>query len=356
MLSIDCTDPFFVIRFLRSVYTNYLNHVKLNNSGIVTGILDKSRAWKGGSAAEFKQHLGDIQAMMARLPPSLRSTCDQNLIINMIISNLKDDSNLDALHTVIRSKYNDCPASVTFAYIEREVTSILKDKYKSGGVVTETSREDPIASMATFYTQTKKRPFQPRGKFTANQTRSLISKASESKYRIPGAAWKVMSEEERREAIKVMRTFNNENRDSNNRGRGGRGRGGRAAQSQRRPEAKSEAEADIAEITSRSISCFNTEIAREIHDMPAIEDDDAESQEQFKPTVLFTAAEDSQQQADDQKSPKVEPSPIGSAMQPDWSIQYIFSALLPITLITGLLWGLLMGTSKILSECLKKCF
>ncbi len=43
-------------------------------------------------------------------------------------------------------------------------------------------------------------------------------------------------------------------------------------------------------------------------------------------------------------------------MQPDWSILYIFSALLPITLITGLLWGLLMGTSKNLSECLKKCF
>ena len=235
------------------------------------------------------------------------------------------------------------------------MTSILKDKYKSGGVVTETSREDPIASMATFYTQTKKRPFQPRGKFTANQTRSPISKAFESKYRIPGAAWKVMSEEERREAIKVMRTFN-ENRDSNNRGRGGRGRGGRAAQSQRRPEAKSEAEADIAEITSGSISCFNTEITREIHDMSAIEDGYAESQEQFKPTVLFTAAEDSQQQADDQPSPKIESSPVGSAMQPDWSILYIFSALLPITLITGLLWGLLMGTSKILSECLKKCF
>ena len=164
-----------------------------------------------------------------------------------------------------------------------------------------------------------------------------------------------MSEEERREAVKVRRTFN-KSRASNNRGRGGRGRGGQAAQSQRRPDPNSEPEPDIAEITSPSISCFNTEIAREIHDMPAIEDDDAESQEQFKPTVLFTAAEDSQQQADDQTSPKVEPSPIGSAMQPDWSIQYIFSALLPITLITGLLWGLLMGTSKNLSECLKKCF
>ena len=81
-----------------------------------------------GSAAEFKQHLGDIQAMMARFPPSFAAL----------------------LHTVIRSKYNHGPASVTFACIEREVTSILKDKCKSGGVVTETSREDPIASMATF--------------------------------------------------------------------------------------------------------------------------------------------------------------------------------------------------------------
>ncbi len=110
MLNIDHTDPFFVIRFLQSVYTHYLNHVKLNHYGIVTGILDKSRARKGESAAEFKQHLGDIQAMMARLPPSLCSTCNQNLIINMVISNMKDDPNLDALHTVC-SKYNDSPAS-----------------------------------------------------------------------------------------------------------------------------------------------------------------------------------------------------------------------------------------------------
>ena len=92
-----------------------------------------------------------------------------------------------------------------------------------------------------------------------------------------------MSEEERREAVKVRRTFN-KSRASNNRGRGGRGRGGQAAQSQRRPHPNSEPEPDIAEITSRSISCFNTEIAREIHDMPAIEDDDAESQEQFNQT------------------------------------------------------------------------
>ena len=104
MLNIDCTDPFFVIRFLQSIHTNYLNNVKLNNSDNVTQILDKSRSWKGGSAAEYKQHLNGIQSMMAKLPPGLRNICHQNLILNMVISNLKYDPHLNALHTVIRSK------------------------------------------------------------------------------------------------------------------------------------------------------------------------------------------------------------------------------------------------------------
>jgi hypothetical protein len=48
---------------------NYLNHVKQNNSEIVTNILDKSHVWKGGSAREYKQHLSGIQAMVATLQP-----------------------------------------------------------------------------------------------------------------------------------------------------------------------------------------------------------------------------------------------------------------------------------------------
>ncbi len=106
MLNIDHTDPFCVTRFLQSVYTNYLKHVKQNNSDIVTDILDKSRSWKGRSAQEYKQHLSIIQTMIAKLLPSLRGTCDQNLIINMATSNLKDSSKLEALHTIIRLKYN----------------------------------------------------------------------------------------------------------------------------------------------------------------------------------------------------------------------------------------------------------
>jgi hypothetical protein len=145
-----------------------------------------------------------MQAMMAKLQPSLHGTCDQNLIKNMVISILKDDSKLDALHTIIRSKYNNSPASVTLAYIEREVSSNLKDKSRPGGISSDILCEDPVASMATFYVQ--KPLFQPRGKFQGNQSRSPISKpkATEGRYRIPASAWKAMSEAERQEAVKVM--------------------------------------------------------------------------------------------------------------------------------------------------------
>ena len=84
-----------------------------------------------------------------------------------------------------------------------------------------------------------------------------------------------MSEEERQDALKVMRAFN-ENRDSSSfsRGRGGRGRGNRTTQ---RPKTdKSEAEADIAEITSGGVSCFNAEITGKISDMSTLDDDDTE--------------------------------------------------------------------------------
>ena len=66
------------------------------------------------------------------------------------------DPKLEAAHTVIRSN-NDDPAKVTFAYIEREITSILSDreKRKNGKVTSEISQDAPIASVATFYTQKK---------------------------------------------------------------------------------------------------------------------------------------------------------------------------------------------------------
>ncbi len=80
---------------------------------LVTNILDKSRDWKGGSAAEYKQHLNDIQSLMSKIAQQLRSTCDENLVINLIISNLIENPMLKAVHTVIRLRYKYDSAKVT---------------------------------------------------------------------------------------------------------------------------------------------------------------------------------------------------------------------------------------------------
>ena len=125
-MKIDCTDPFCVFRFLQSVYTNYLDHVKKNDGKLVTKILDIGRAWKGGSAAEYKQHLIDIQALMAKVPQQLSGTCE---VINLIIENLVEDPKLEAAHTVIRTRYNDDPAKVTFPYVERETVLVFVCSY-----------------------------------------------------------------------------------------------------------------------------------------------------------------------------------------------------------------------------------
>ena len=356
MLTIDRTDPFFVIRFLQSIYTNYLDYVNKNSGNLITEILDKCRSWNGGDAADYKQHLGDIQVMIAKLPSELRSTCDQKLIINLVISNLMSDSDLKAVHTVLRMEYNKDPAKMTFAYIEREVTSILADraKSKSGRIAADVPQDDSIASVATFYTQKKR--FQPRGKFTSNQSRSPISKPNPAsgKYRFPKAAWQAMSEDERQEALKVMRSFN-AGQDSTSRGRGGRGRGGRTAQSQRQP-AKSEAEADIAEIPSGGVFCFNSEITREISDMSALDNDDMDSLEQLEPTVPFTAADDLQQEANAQTNPKVEASPLDSAPEITRSVfSSVWTVVTLITLLGGLVAGICTGAYKTFLDFIKKC-
>jgi hypothetical protein len=75
----------------------------------------------------------------------------------------------------------------------------------------------------------------------------------------PNQHGKAMSEEEHQDALKATLAFN-ENRDSSLRGRCESGRGNRTAQ---RPKAdKSEAEADISEITSGGVFFFNAEHRR----------------------------------------------------------------------------------------------
>ena len=167
-----------------------------------------------------------------------------------------------------------------------------------------------------------------------------------------------MSEDERQEALKVMRAFNeSRNSTSNSRGRGGRGRGNRT--SQRQKSDKSEAEAEFADIASGDVSCFNAEITRKMSDLSGCDDDsDEDLEHRPAPTVLFTVADDSQPTPDNHSSPKVEASPMDAEMpENSWSIfSSLWSVVTLIAMLGGLLIGVCTGTYKTIIYCMKKCF
>ncbi len=175
MLKIDSTDPFFIIYFLQFIYTNYLNHVKQNN-----------RQSHGDPGQKWLLERQNLQQKYSRI-----QTASQ-------LHSGHDEPSLNALHTIIRSKYNDSLGSVTFTSTKREVTSILNDKSRPGGISFDILREDPVASMATVTFYAQKELFQPRGGFQGNQSCSPISKpkAAKGRFRIPASAWKAMSEAE----------------------------------------------------------------------------------------------------------------------------------------------------------------
>ena len=107
---------------------------------------------------------------------------------------------------------------------------------------------------------------------------------------------------------------------------------------------KSEAEGDIAEITSGGVSCFNAEITGKISDLSTLDDDDTEdSPDRPVPTtILFTFSDDSEPKTDKQPNPKVESFPMDSA-EPLNSGSVFSSFWAAITFVLVFLNGLLVG-------------
>ena len=307
VLSIDRTDPFCCIRFLQTVYAGYLEYVRMNSSKIVHKIIDKARSWTGGDAENFSEHLRGIQKLISELPASVSQTFDVSMIIDSVITSLRNDRNLHAVHSYIRSTRNSNPNQVTFDYIEREVKSILDDVKPEPVLQTN---EDPIASMASesaFYNQQKKRSFQ--GNSGKLQTRSPISKKESRPQRIPTAVWELMSQDARNAWLADKRSKGPQGQSQ--RGSGGRcrgGPGGRSSQPQRHGTDAAEAEMAAAE----NVHCFNSEISREISELSDIGHESMEfptAPEAPKAAVFFAEAETST----DEEPPQVESSPNGDS-------------------------------------------
>ena len=86
---LDRLDPFCLFRFLQKMNTNYLNWVKKNSTKLAGSIINEAQnGWKGGNAAEFTRHTRNIRKMMVDLPPSIRMSLSERLIIDMIITSL----------------------------------------------------------------------------------------------------------------------------------------------------------------------------------------------------------------------------------------------------------------------------
>ena len=270
ILNMDSNDPYRVIRFLQTVYTNYLKYVELNQSTILATVMDKCREWKGGSAQQFKAHTQQIQKLIAELPQPLRRSFDSQLAINFLVESLGKDTNIQALHTIIRTKFMENRASVTFSYIEQMVTAVLKDIKPE----TTISHDDPVAAtaVASFYTQKKRRNINPRNS-SGKLSSPIVKRATSSSVqvsqrnlipRLSPTKFQNLSDEERTLFIKARRLFNAQSSDNK---ASRRGRGGASKQGQN----KSEAEADIAELTSGGVSCFNAEISQELSNMSTME-------------------------------------------------------------------------------------
>ena len=91
---------------------------------------------------------------MSELPPSIRITFNDSLVLNMVIASLAQDENLKAIHTIICCKMSDQPNSVTFQNIEEQVTRVLRD-IKPSAAPAIGNNDDVVASMVSFFTQQK---------------------------------------------------------------------------------------------------------------------------------------------------------------------------------------------------------
>ncbi len=90
--------------------------------------------------------------------------------------------------------------------------------------------------------------------------------------------------------------------------------------------------------------------------MSANDDDDMDSLEQLEPTVLFTAADDSQQEANAQTNPKVEAFPMGFAPEISKSVfSSVWTVVTLITLLGGLVAGICTGAYKTFLDFVMKC-
>ena len=91
-----------------------------------------------------------------------------SVTINSFIGSLARDGRLKALHTFLRTQYDENPDKINLDYIVDKVTAELRELDKGSEAPRE---EEPVASWASCnFVKTNKRKFQPREKPQESQS------------------------------------------------------------------------------------------------------------------------------------------------------------------------------------------
>jgi hypothetical protein len=175
-----------------------LTYVAKNSSAFSSTLFQEAQQWKGGSTDDFTKYICKIRKPMNELPPLIQSTFNESLVIKIAVTNLAQNENLKAIHTIICCKISDQPNCVTFQNIEEQVTRVLRD-FKPSAVPGICNNNDVVASMVSFFTQQKNRSFQAScGKFQNAKAPvngfPLTNKKRLSPQRISSAVWAKMSQ------------------------------------------------------------------------------------------------------------------------------------------------------------------
>ena len=85
--------------------------------------MDWSRSWKGGNNIQFIAHIAGLKDKIQALPARIKAMHHMSVTINSVIGSLAHDGRLKALHTFLRTQYDENPDKINLDYIVDKVTA-----------------------------------------------------------------------------------------------------------------------------------------------------------------------------------------------------------------------------------------
>ena len=197
-LDVDRNDPFCGVRLLHSLISNWRKYAIEHSDVYINALTTKCQSWTGGSASEFRNWIFEIQKMLKNLPPGVHYPMDQ--AINLTMSAFKKDKNLTHLFTLVKLRYCQNKADVTFKYLEESALIVL-EAVEPPSPHAAMPHDEPVASHSSYFSKTKRRAPDYEPVASPKKRTVIIPKMEEKQF-------KALSEEDRQVFVKARRLFN----------------------------------------------------------------------------------------------------------------------------------------------------